>query len=498
MPKNGNGHAFPMNTPRFGVTSKLFLAILATCIVVTIAMGMAVRFSFERGFEHYMDQRETRRAEAITALLADYYREAGDWDDLRHQPRRWWRLLRSIPDAGAPANERPPMPFVPAPYALLDEQGKIIVSASPGGPRDGPRGRAQDNAQDDTRDGSSSPAQGNMRGGQRHPVEVDGRIVAWLSAPPLASATTVVDERFATQQLKATWLISALSVLIAALVSVLLARSLIAPLRRLGSATHRLAGGDYATRVAVTSQDELGQLARDFNHLALTLENNERMRRDMVADISHELRTPLAILQGELEAMQDGVRAMTPESLASLQAEVATLKKLIDDLYELSLADVGAMHYRMTRVDAGALLGAVCASFRERMAARGLALSVQVDPQAPPMHGDPQRLTQLFNNLLENSLRYTDPGGQTQVRLQAQGKDLEITVEDSAPGVPEALLPRLFERMFRADPSRSRESGGSGLGLALAARIVEAHGGSIQAQPSALGGVRIVMRLPHQ
>ena len=460
-----------MKTPRFGVTSKLFLAILATCIVVTIAMGMAVRFSFEWGFKHYMDERETRRAEAITAILADYYRETGDWDELRHQPRRWWRLLRSIPDSGAHHGERPPMPMpvVPPSYALLDENGKTIVSAGPGG---------------------------GQRGSRRHSIEVDGRVVGWLSAPPHASAATVIDERFATQQLTATWLISALSVVLAALVSVLLARGLIAPLRRLGRATHRLASGDYATRVAASSGDELGQLARDFNHLALTLENNERMRRDMVADISHELRTPLAILQGELEAMQDGVRALTPESLASLQAEVATLKKLIEDLYELSLADVGAMHYRMTRVDTGALLSAVCASFRERMAARGLTLDVQVDPLAPPLHGDPQRLTQLFNNLLENSLRYTDPEGQTRIRLQARGQTLEISVEDSAPGVPDSLLPRLFERMFRADPSRSRESGGSGLGLALAARIVEAHGGTIQAQPSPLGGVRILMHFP--
>ncbi|MCB5362770.1 HAMP domain-containing protein [Pusillimonas sp. CC-YST705] len=462
-----------MESPRFGVTSKLFLAILATCIIVTIAMGMAVRFSFERGFRHYTDERETRRAEAITAILADYYREAGDWDELRHQTRRWWRLLRSIPDTGAHQGERPPnpMPVVPPSYALLDARGNTIVNAGPGP--------------------GSVP-----RGSQRHAIEVDGSVVGWLAVPPRPSAISVIDERFAAQQLKATWLISALSVVIAAIVSVLLARSLIAPLRRLGRATHRLAGGDYATRVAANSRDELGQLARDFNHLALTLESNERMRRDMVADISHELRTPLAILQGELEAMQDGVRALTPASLSSLQTEVATLKKLIDDLYELSLADVGAMHYRMTSVDAGTLLEAVCASYRERMAAGGLTLHTQISPHTPPIHGDPQRLTQLFNNLLENSLRYTDPQGQTWVRLHVQGNELEIVVEDSAPGVPNELLPRLFERMFRVDPSRSRESGGSGLGLALAARIVEAHGGNIQALASPLGGVRILMHFP--
>lgn len=458
---------------RFGVTSKLFLAILATCIVVTIAMGMAVRLSFEWGFKHYMEQRETRRAEAITAILSDYYRETGHWDELRQQPRRWWRLLRSIPDSNAHHGDRPPMPMplIPPPYALLDIAQETIVGASP--------------------DGELPPD------GQRYPILIDGNTVGWLAAPPRAPVPSLVDERFIAQQLKATWLISAFSVLIAALVSVLLARGLIAPLRRLGRATHRLAGGDYATRVAVTSQDELGQLARDFNHLALTLDNNERMRRDMVADVSHELRTPLAILQGELEALQDGVRALTPESLTSLQAEVATLKKLIDDLYELSLADVGAMHYRMTRVDAGALLQAVCSAYHDRLAARGLTLAVDIPPSAPPMHGDPQRLTQLFNNLLENALRYTDADGRVEVALQVQHDALEITVQDSSPGVPEALMPRLFERMFRVDPSRSRESGGAGLGLALAARIVEAHAGSIQAQASPLGGIRIVMRFAH-
>jgi len=464
---------------RFGVTSKLFLAILATCIAVTIAMGMAVRISFDLGFKHYISQRETRRAEAITAILSDYYRETGHWNELRQQPRRWWRLLRSIPDTESPQSSgRPPsaMPFVPPPYGLIDSQQQPVVHASSNAPPD------------------ALLAPENLR----YTIAVDGRTAGWLIAPPRTPVPSVIDEQFAAQQIKATWLISALSVLIAALVSVLLARSLIKPLRRLGRATHRLAGGDYGTRVAATTQDELGQLAQDFNHLALTLERNERMRRDMVADISHELRTPLAILKGELEALQDGVRALTPASLVSLQAEVATLNKLIDDLYQLSLADVGAMRYRMTTVDVAALLATVCTGWRERLAARGLTLETHIPSHMPTMHGDPQRLTQLFNNLLENALRYTDRGGQVRVSLSTLEQDLQISVEDSAPGVPEELLPRLFERMFRVDPSRSRESGGSGLGLALAAHIVEAHAGSIAAQPCALGGLRIVVRFARQ
>jgi len=456
---------------RFGVTSKLFLAILATCIAVTIAMGMAVRISFDLGFKHYISQRETRRAEAITAILSDYYRETGHWDELREQPRRWWRLLRSIPDTDATQSGRPPsaMPFIPPPYGLIDAHQHPVVSTS-------------SNAAPD-----ALLAAHNLR----YAITVDERTVGWLVAPPRVPVPGVIDEQFAAQQIKATWLISALSVLIAALVSVLLARSLIAPLRRLGQATHRLAGGDYGTRVAVGSRDELGQLAHDFNHLALTLERNEGMRRDMVADISHELRTPLAILKGELEALQDGVRALTPASLTSLQAEVATLNKLIDDLYQLSLADVGAMHYRMTRVDVGGLLSAVCTSYHDRLAARGLTLQTHIPPQTITMHGDPQRLTQLFNNLLENALRYTDSGGLVRVTLGVRVDELQISVEDTAPGVPEELLPRLFERMFRVEPSRSRESGGSGLGLALATHIVQAHAGRIQALPCELGGLRI-------
>jgi len=477
-----------MRLMRFGVTSKLFLVILATCIAVTIAMGMAVRVSFDHGFKHYMGQREARRAEAITTILADYYRETGHWNELREQPRRWWRLLRSIPgtdahqsDGQSSAMPPSPMPFVPPPYGLLDAQYQPVVSQIPTNP-----------LSDNQAHALLDPAN------RRYAVVVDSITVGWLVAPPGASLPSVIDEQFATQQIKASWLISALSVILAALVSVLLARSLIAPLRRLGQATQRLAGGDYGTRVAATTRDELGQLARDFNHLALTLERNERMRRDMVADVSHELRTPLAILKGELEAIQDGVRALTPAALASLQAEVATLNKLIDDLYELSLADVGAMRYRMVSVDAAGLLASVCASFRERLTAQGLTLTLHIPDQAPTVHGDPQRLTQLFNNLLENALRYTDSGGQVRVTLQALAQDVQILVEDSAPGVPEELLPRLFERMFRVDPSRSRESGGSGLGLALAAHIVEAHAGSIEAQPCELGGLRIAVRLPHE
>lgn len=489
---------------RVGITSKLFLAILATCIVVAIAMGVAVRISFEWGFDSYVQEREARRAEALVDVLGDLYRESGSWDALGRQPRRWQQLLRVMPfpdrerdgapdvgdvtgphahpgrppgpDADHDPAAVPPPPFpgappppMPQPYFLTDMQGVVVAGRAGPGP---------------------------ARTQRRYAVAVDGVQVGWLVAIPLQPPPSDLDARFQSQQMKATWLIGALSVLLAALVSSLLARGLVAPLQRLGQAVRRLADGDHAARVAVASRDELGRLARDVNHLALTLEKNEHLRRDMMADVSHELRTPLAVLRGELEALQDGVRSLTPASLASLQAEVATLSKLIDDLYELSLADVGALRYRMEATDVAGLLRVACGAYRERMAAQGLTLTCDAPDGLPPLRADAQRLTQLLHNLLENALRYTDAGGQVHAAARMQDDVLELLVEDSAPGVPDALLPRLFDRLFRVEASRNRASGGAGLGLAIVARIAQAHGGSAQAQASPLGGVRIVIRLP--
>src|SRR5437588_4910202 len=261
------------------------------------------------------------------------------------------------------------------------------------------------------------------------------------------------DLRFEAEQLRASWIIAAVAVLLAAIVAIVLARALLAPIKRLAGATHRLARGDYTTRVASTTRDEIGQLVADFNHLAVTLEKNESLRRQFMAEISHELRTPLAILAGEIEALEDGIRSPTPASLKSLRAEVATLTKLIDDLYDLSLADVGALTYRLERLDIVDLLDDAVQAFTERYAARNIAL--EFAHPAEPLHvdGDVARLMQLFNNLLENSLRYTDAGGRLRIAAALVDTNVHIDFQDSAPAVPEDALPRLFERLFRVESS---------------------------------------------
>jgi two-component system sensor histidine kinase BaeS len=291
-------------------------------------------------------------------------------------------------------------------------------------------------------------------------------------------------------------LIGLVSILFTGFIAIKIANVLLSPLTRLAKATHRLAGGDYTTRVEVATQDEVGRLSADFNQLALTLERNERMRRNFMADVSHELRTPLGILNGQLEAIEDGLLEPSMDTVKSLQSEVATLNKLVNDLYDLSLADVGALTYRKADIDIASLLRTSLQSYEETYREHGLAVAIDLPQQAMLVHADAGRLQQLFKNILENTLRYTDSGGRLQVACRREQHYWLLQFDDSTPGTTPEALPRLFERFFRADASRNRANGGAGLGLAICQHIVEAHEGSISADASAFGGLRLSIWLP--
>jgi two-component system sensor histidine kinase BaeS len=478
---------------RFGITSKLFATILVTNVAIAVAFGAAMQYSVNRGFRDYVEEREMRRLQQLAAAFTIAYAQHRNWDFVRESEDEWRRLRGSDrptrvrrggePPASSPAPDRLPTrpddPFdprrsdgerqrgAPLPLTLLDAQRKIV------------RGSALR---------PSGPA-------LSVPVMIDGAAVGFVAVPELPYGGD--DDQFLRQQLRMSWIIGGVAILLAAGVSVLLARGFLAPIRRLARATHRLAAGDYAQRISVDRRDELGQLVDDFNAMAATLARAETARRSFLADVSHELRTPLAILRGELEALQDGVRSLSPEALKSLQAEVGALAALVDDLHELADADIGRAQYERRDVDIAGLLRATLYAFRERFAARALDVDTTgVPAERVVVVGDARRLTQLFNNLFENTLRYTDEGGRIEVGLQTPNDDVELDVRDSAPGVAEHLLPRLFERLFRVEASRNRALGGRGLGLALCRSIVEMHGGDIRASASALGGLRIVVRLP--
>lgn len=462
--------------PRFRPTLsvKLFVAVLATAVLVVAAMVAAAQLSFTGGFVGYLNEQAISRMREVLPRAEAAYRAHGSWDFLRGSPGEWFPLVmpmrRPELEAGPPAHPAPPISDLTGAVlrlALLDADGHGIA-------------------------GYPDPGADALK----LPIMVDGRRVGWLAMAPFLSVSAAGGERFRDAQLRASIAMGAVALVLAAGIALWFGRILLAPLRRVAAATHRLAAGAYATRVQVDSNDEVGQLAADFNQLAQALERNERMRRDFIADISHELRTPLGVLHGELEAVEDGVRAFGPATLASLQAEVATLNKLVSDLYDLSLSDVGALTYRKADIDVAELLQSTVDRLRERFASHGLALESDLPHKPAIVFGDERRLQQLFDNLCENSLRYTDAGGRLRITLRAADQRATIDFCDTAPGVAPEALPRLFERFFRVDASRNRAHGGAGLGLAICRNIVEAHEGRVEAFASPLGGLRLAVTLP--
>jgi len=302
---------------------------------------------------------------------------------------------------------------------------------------------------------------------------------------------------FIKNQSMAIYLVGAGILVLAAFASFLLSKHFLAPVHQLTEGTKSLAEFKFDTRIDVNTNDEIGQLAADFNRMAQTLKNYETMRRQWISDISHELRTPLAILRGEIEAMQDGVRSLNTGTLESLHSEILRLSKLVDGLHQLSLADSQCLLAQENPVTPLAVLAEMVDLFRSRFERRKISVTVDIgEVDAFCILGDTDRLAQLFSNLLENTLNYTDSPGSLKIYERHDADKLTICFEDSAPGVPEKALERLFDRLYRVDKSRNRELGGSGLGLAICKQIVESHGGKIVAALASAGGLLIRVEFP--
>lgn len=534
---------------KIGIAFKLFCAILGAGIVMATAMGVASRISFQNGFLGYLNELENQRLGLLTTALADVYREHGgerdgdhagengaengvengaeavdgqdSWSFLRGREDEWRQLVRAsdrnfrasrnadgrAAEAGrraetakaAEAAEAAKATEPAVPDTLVAEPARAESPTQAASLRLQPSARGEPSQRTTLLDaqrkviaGNPTPAGDAMFG----PIVVDGQTVGWVASVPFRQLTNAADLSFQERQTAAAWYIAGLAVLLAGITAWALGRIVLAPAHRLANATHLLATGRYDTRVAVTSSDELGRLAADFNRLAITLERNENLRREFMADVSHELRTPLAIMRGELEAMEDGLQALDGRSVQSLQTEVGALAKLVDDIHQLSIADVGALSYRRVQFDVAASLRQDLDAFHDRLQARGIAAELDSPPGPLLITGDPDRLTQVFHNILENVVRYADAGARLRVGCRQDARNVEIVFEDSGPGVPDQYLGKLFDRFYRLEGSRNRATGGSGLGLAICQSIVTAHEGTLAAQRSPLGGLALTLRLP--
>jgi signal transduction histidine kinase len=284
--------------------------------------------------------------------------------------------------------------------------------------------------------------------------------------------------------------------IVAVLMGALFVRRLIRPLRNLTAATLQIAGGDLEQRVHIRSHDEFGQLGQAFNTMTEKLARSEKLRRDMIADIAHELRTPLTVIQGDLQAIIEGLYEPTPELLSSIHEESLRLNRLIHDLRELSLAEAGELPLEIRPTDLRELVRSAATTIRPKLEAKGISLLVELPPQPLEAEIDPDRIGQVLANLLSNAERHTPEGGRITLRLSRQDGEAWVSVSDTGPGVAEEDLPYLFERFWRGDKSRARTSGGTGLGLAIAKQLIEAHGGRIWAESQPDEGATFTFSLP--
>ncbi len=472
---------------KLNVTHRVFLAILAANAIIVLCMFLIMQLSVDRSFLKYVNQLEQNRMDRLAMKLGRAYDTWGSWEYLQKAPDAISGLISETyaedPSRGQyppPVNNsrrelaRVPEPLAHRRYYRLERRLVVL------------------DAKRNTIFGISNPAEIEIF----KPIRGKGVVVGYLGLLPSKFLSDIHQLKFVKEQKSVFALVALVMLLVAVAISLPLARRLVRPLKKLAAATSDLSSGRYDIRVPVDSDDELGHLSRDFNALALSLDKNEHARRQFVADISHELRTPLAILGGEIEAIQDGIQELSYESIGSLQVEVFRLNRLVDDLYQLAISDVGALAYRKGDVNLTDILREAIDRARPKVSERPLTLNVLL-PQGPVfVFADAERLAQLFDNLLDNSRKYTDPGGTLDISLEAAHGGVTVDIKDSGPGVTEEERIRLFDRLYRVEGSRNRSSGGAGLGLAICRNIVEAHEGAIEAFQSPLGGIWMQITLP--
>ena len=296
-----------------------------------------------------------------------------------------------------------------------------------------------------------------------------------------------------------------LAVAVAAAASFFIAGRITRGLSRLRDAVERLDLRDLTPRVPVEGNDEVAALARAFNRMADRLEAEERVRRQLFADVAHELRHPIAVLRGRLEAMQDGAVPTDAEQVLRLQDMVIGLGRLVGDLRDLSLADVGRLSLDLGPLDLAALIADLRENMEPVAADKRIALTADVARDLPPVRADSDRIRQVLVNLLANALHYTPEGGRVDILASASGpsgtadgppRTVTIEVADTGPGIPAEDLPHIFDRFYRTDPARARATGGSGLGLAIVRSLITLHGGTVTAHSHPGGGSRFVVTLP--
>jgi signal transduction histidine kinase len=477
------------------LTFKLILAFLVVSLAGAGLSALLARWANGRAFNSLVyDQAQAGFVDEVTA----YYEANGAWQGVARaiQQRRLapgrpgGRLPAGNERGGVPGgSEAPPSAIA---FVLLDQNRTVVVPA--GGYRLGAYVPAGSRAAE-------------------IPVRIDGQTIGTVFPAGQPLPLDPGQALYVARTDQALLYAALIGIGIALVLGGLLARTLVRPLAELTAASRALARGEFGHQVPIHSNDELGELGASFNQMSAGLAQASELRRQMTADIAHELRSPLAVLTGYLEGLRDGILKPTPERFDVMYGEAQQLQRLVEDLRTLSLADAGELPLNRQAAPAASLLEQVAAAFGHRAEMAGVALGI--DPQATgagiELSVDPERMLQVLANLTGNALRYTPVGGRITLAARCEPIDgpgapgagpsapsaVLLQVQDTGEGIPADVLPHIFDRFYRGDPARSATGGESGLGLAIARSIVEAHGGRVSASSAGSGqGSTFTVRLP--
>jgi two-component system, OmpR family, sensor histidine kinase BaeS len=475
--------------------SRLSLFFCAVILVGSAASLVLVRITTENLFRSFVYSGDASKAKIYATILSDYFSINRSWDGaqvfLSEIPKQVFITLdksihgqRDAPIAAYPYDTI--RNLLADRIVVADFQGIIVADTS---------GKLL---------GTVHPAMHLAHG---FPVTVDfEKVGTVLVGSMVDSSLTGINERFlASASASIVWATIGSS-LLALLMGLLFAGRVTRPLAALNSAARRVAGGDLSTIVETRSNDEIAELSLSFNAMTKELRRLEEAKKRIIADAAHELRTPVALIQGTVEAMIDGVYPLDISTLQSMHEETTRLSRLIDSLRELETIESGELELKLEAVDPSEIARRAVSLFTAQAAAKRIELSVACGEEpGPTLIADYLRLGEVVYNLISNALKYSPEGSRVRVSVSSDRTSMNprgergvvcIAVDDSGPGIPDEERERIFERFYRIDRSRAQDSGGRGLGLAIASEIAKAHGGRIEVGDSDLGGARFLVKLP--
>lgn len=452
---------------RSSLTFKLILAFVLVSTIQAAFIAFFVEGRTEAEFGRYQNNRDFND---LTRPLERHYDRQKSWDDIEEG---WFYDNLFFDGTEAPAG---------AILVLLDENQRVVTPGA---------GYTRDQYVEIS----------NRRNAL--PIRDERKTVGWLLVEQAdengigQAEYNEIENQFLTRVRGAIIMSSLAAVILSAVAAIWFARGFTRPLKELTHATQDMAKGNLEQEVAVRSKDEIGRLATSFNKMSTDLAEANQQRRQMTADIAHDLRTPLSIILGYTEAMSDGKLAGTPEIYNTIHGEANMLKRLIDDLRTLALADAGELTLNQIAMPPRELLERTVLSYARQAEQAGVTLDLNISDKLPMVDVDPERIAQVLGNLVSNALRYTPPEGSIALsaELNADGDHIQFEVADTGSGISPDDLTHIFDRFYRADKARE-QSGQSGLGLAIARSIVLAHGGEITAESEVGVGTRFIIALP--